>query len=518
MTLAQYWTIIVKRYKLIVICFLAVGLGALIGSKLMTPLYQATELVQIVVPSIDTQTAYSSLLASEQLIQTEAILATSDPILRTVASHYSGLRVDQLSKEVTATPKLNTQLFEIDVLDPSPTRAAALANDIAETLIQQQLRMAQQQQAQAYSFFLITQPAQPTFTPVRPNILLNTSAGLLTGLLLGILLAILFERLDTRVGASEALNQLLGWPVLATIWQTESKEDVINPKGRNSNVESFRILRTNIGFSSIDEPLHTLVVTSPTSRDGKSVVAANLAIFMAKAGKNTLLIDADLRHPIQGELFGLPADMMGFSNAILAFGEQTTADLSDYQQLHTPTTSLVPSSSPGVARISLDPFVHAVDIPNLCVMPSGPLPPNPSELLESKAMQRLLEALASCGAEVIIFDTSPLLSLSDASILASKVDGTLVVADISRANKENLKQVKAILMQARARVLGCVVNKQHRSRSDTLYSSYYSTDEQDSMNNHNARNLHSSVLSSATSDVLKKSENTISLNMPEKEM
>src|SRR5579884_2891301 len=106
MTIAQYWTIIRKRYKLVIICFLTLGLGALVGSKLMTPLYQSTVLVQIIVPAIDTQSDYNSLLASEQLVQTEAILVTSDPILRTVASHYSGMTAGQLSKEVTATPKI----------------------------------------------------------------------------------------------------------------------------------------------------------------------------------------------------------------------------------------------------------------------------------------------------------------------------------------------------------------------------------------------------------------------------
>jgi len=498
----------IKRWRLIVICFLAVGLGALIGSHLMTPLYQSTVLIQISIPANGNQSDYTSLLASDQLVQTEAILATSDQVLREVTSHYPGLTVDQLSKEATAAPKLNTQLFAINVLDPSPSRAAALANDIATTLIRQQQQLVQQQQAQPSDYLLIAQPAQPASKPVRPNIPLNTGAGLLTGLLLGVLLAVLYEQLDTRVRTPEAVTKLLDWPVLATIWRAGPKEDVINPKGRNHNVESFRILRTNIGFSSIDESLHTLVVTSALPRDGKSSVAANLAIFMAKAGRNTLLIDADLRRPTQHELFGLPADKMGLSNAILAFSVLSTAHLPAYQQLNAPTTSQAHSSAPGAARISLHPFVHAVDIPNLCVMPSGPLPPNPPELLESKAMKRLLEALASCGAEVIIFDTPPLLSLSDTSILVSKVDGTLFVADISRANRGNLKQVKAILTQARARVLGCVVNKGRLRRGDTTYYNYYyaNTDERNGRSNQRTKKTESSVLSPAPSDSLEQQE------------
>src|SRR5438034_11138827 len=142
MTLSQYWSTIVKQWRLIVICLVVGGLGAYLGSKLMTPLYQSTALVQITIPAGSSQVDYySGLLASDQLVQTEATLATSDPVLRGVASHYPSLTTDELSKEVTAAAKVNTQLFEIDVLDPSPTRAAAIANDIAATLIKQQTQL-----------------------------------------------------------------------------------------------------------------------------------------------------------------------------------------------------------------------------------------------------------------------------------------------------------------------------------------------------------------------------------------
>ena len=126
----------------------------------------------------------------------------------------------------------------------------------------------------------------------------------------------------------------------------------------------------------------------------------------------------------------------------------------------------------------LERFVHAVDIPNLYVMPSGPLPPNPPELLDAEAMQHLLAAAANGGVEVVIFDGPPLLGLSDASILASKVDGALAVVDITRANKGNLKQMKALLAQTGVRVIGYVVNKQRRGRKDAVSTYYYGTEAQ----------------------------------------
>lgn len=544
MTFEHYWGIVVKRWRLILLCFVVVGLGTFIVSKLMTPVYESTAVVQIDIRSGSSQADYNSLLASDELVQTEAQLAVSGPVLREVTSQFRGLTMGQLTAEATSTTELNTQLFEITVLDPSPRRAADLANAIATTLIKQQLQAVEQQdsqsqqqiqqdlnttqqaidgithrianlqsrggnqaelqvqqaelsglqqqyiqwqsalaqleltQAQNINFLRVAQPAQPGLSPVKPNVLLNSSAGLLAGLFLGMLLAVLVEELDTRVRTPEALTTLLDWSVLGTIWRTPpaAKDELINPKGHNANIESYRILRTNVGFSGIDKPLHSFMVTSPMPGDGKSTIAANLAIFMAKAGKNTLLIDADLRRPTQHQLFGLTAEKKGLSNAIMGFSMPTVANAASpvpSSQFLVPVSPARSTNSPNTSNYSLEPFMHAVGVPNLRVMPSGPLPPNPSELLDSKAMQRLFAAFASCGAEVVIFDVPPIRGLSDASILASKVDGTLVVIDVSRATKGHLKQTKTLLAQAGAHVLGCVVNKQRRSRNDTSYSYYY---------------------------------------------
>src|SRR5437588_2329963 len=140
---------------------------------------------------------------------------------------------------------------------------------------------------------------------------------------------------------------------------------------------------------------------------------------------------------------------MGLSNAILAFSTPATAKAASHYQFPT-SMPVMTSGTLDAPKSSLDPFVHPVDIPNLCVMPSGPMPPNPSELLDSKALHRLFTTLTSCGAEVVIIDTPPLLGMPDASILASKVDGTLFVSDITRADKRNLVQVKALLEKAGA--------------------------------------------------------------------
>jgi len=149
MTLEQFLIKLLKRWKFVVICIAAVGVGAYIGSRFMIPIYQSTAIIQVAIHSNTNQSDYNSLLASDQLVQTEAKLAISDPILREVASHYPGLTVQELLKEVTSTPTPSTQLFEIDVQDQSPTRAEGIANDIAAALIKQQAQLNKQSNVQA---------------------------------------------------------------------------------------------------------------------------------------------------------------------------------------------------------------------------------------------------------------------------------------------------------------------------------------------------------------------------------
>jgi Mrp family chromosome partitioning ATPase/capsular polysaccharide biosynthesis protein len=532
MTVDYYRTILVKRWKCALICFLGIGLGAFLVSEFMTPVYQATALIRVVAHPTGNSAQNISLA---QLLRTEAQLAISEPVLREVTSHYQNITPEQLAHRTLTAPLPGTQLFTITVEDARPQLAAALANDIANTLLKQQGNLAAQDnrqaqdqlerdlastqrhinatnaqiaalqardsrspqlvtlqtqlkalqqhysqlqdaltrlqvaQVQQQNFLQIVQPAQPVRDIVRPNVLLNSAIGLAAGLVLGILLAVIFEQLDTRVQTPEALTQLLQWSVLATVWKVRGvqRTNMVNPSGQEANIEAYRILRANIGFSGIDRALRTLVVTSATPGEGRSVIAANLAIFMAKAGKNTLLIDADLRHPVLHELFSIDPDKMGLSNAVLAASAPTSTTIRS--QFLTPISQGQTGASP---HFSVEPFAHDVSIPNLRVMPSGPLPPNPSEFLDSRAMQRFFLALEQCDAEIIIFDTPPVHGLSDAPILASKVDGTLIVVDTNRSSKSALKEMKVALTQADAHVLGCVLNKQRPGRHD-LSCSYY---------------------------------------------
>lgn len=531
MMVENYRAFFIRQWKFVCACFVAVGLGTFIASRLMTPLYQSTAIVQVIPHTAPGIGSY---------MQTEVKLATSDAVLREVARQTSYITPEQLAERTRVTPVRNTQLFEITVQDRQPTHAADLANAIAGTLLKQQVQVAQRVNSQEqkeiqkeliiitqnisdtaaklqekdrktaqltllqtqlsglqqhYSqlqnaltqlelagvqnsgYLQIVQRAQPEYGIVLPDSLLTTSIGSLAGLLLGIILALLFEQLDMRVRTTEELEQLLQWPMLARLWRVrdEERRGLLN---HTDNADAYNTLHTNIGYSEIDRTLRSMLVTSAASGDGKSIVAANLAIFSAKAGKNTLLIDADLRHPVLHKLFDLDGDKPGFTNAVIAASLPKSTNEMRAQFL-TPLAPKRMLNLPGSNALSIEEFAYEVDIPNLRVMPAGSLLPNPTKLLDSKALRRFFIALKEDEAEIIIFDTPPLEKVSDAALLAAKVDGTLVVIDANSAHKGKLKRMKATLTQVGASVLGCVINKQHSGRQIAALIPFYpSHDEQ----------------------------------------
>ena len=190
--------------------------------------------------------------------------------------------------------------------------------------------------------------------------------------------------------------------------------------------EAYRALRTNIHFSSLDNPLKSLLVTSTDPGEGKSTTLANLAVTMAQAGNRVLVIDCDLRRPSQHRVFGL----------------KNTAGL---------TTMMVETQA--MER----PPVQETAVPNLSVLSSGPLPPNPSELLGSRRMADVLAQLKA-EADILLLDAPPVTAVADAAILASKVDGVLLVVHANKTKRDLARRAKGILQKANANLLGVVLN------------------------------------------------------------
>jgi len=214
-----------------------------------------------------------------------------------------------------------------------------------------------------------------------------------------------------------------------------------NPK--SPVAEAYRSLRTNIDFSSIDEEIRVIMVTSAGPEEGKSTTLANLAVSYAQSDKKVVIIDGDMRRPTCHHTFNL-SNRVGLSNIIT--GQNDCHDA-----------------------------VKETGIENLYVLPSGPVPPNPSELLGSKRMTDVLTQLKSMF-DMIIIDTPPVLAVTDAQIISSKCDGVVLVINSGKVKREMAMKAKANLDHVRARILGVVLNNVKRKKEE-MYYYYYGNKE-----------------------------------------
>jgi len=198
--------------------------------------------------------------------------------------------------------------------------------------------------------------------------------------------------------------------------------------------EAYRTLRTNLLFSSLDKPLHTLLATSSAPNEGKSTTLANLAVTMAQAEQSVLLVDCDLRRPGLHTLFGLPNDE-GLTSAILAQSEGPLP-------------------------------IQSTSVPGLRLLASGPLPPRPADLLGSRRMGALIERLRT-EADIVLFDTPPVVAVTDAAVLAPRVDGVLLVLHAGQTRRDRAREARQILEKVKANIVGVVLNgaKQERGYS-----------------------------------------------------
>lgn len=207
-----------------------------------------------------------------------------------------------------------------------------------------------------------------------------------------------------------------------------------NPKLAVS--EQYRLIRSNILFSSVDREIKSIVVTSPEQSDGKSTTASNLAIVLAQQGKQVLLVDADLRKPSIHYTFNV-SNIHGLTSVLSK-------------------------------KINLEKALYNTHVPNLNILTSGPVPPNPSELLNSKIMELIMEDMRS-KFEYIIFDTPPVLAVTDPQILANKCDGVVIVISSGKTLKDEALKTKDLLVKAKAQLLGVVLNNMEAPKNNYQY-------------------------------------------------
>lgn len=514
MDLRKYWTILWRWSWLITLGTLLAAGTAFIVSRNMTPVYSASVTLLVNQAPRSGLTDYASILTSQQLAKTYSELLHKRPVLE-AAIEKLNLPLDpaELARAVSVDLIRDTQLIVLNVEDTSPEQAAALANTIAEVFIAQnaaqqtsrfasskeslskeiaavQASLAQTQaaldalgepdtpeeqaqktqletslaqyrtsyanllqsyeniraaEAQELNNVSVVEPAVPPRAPIRPRVELNTLLAGLVGMVLASAIAYVFEYLDDTLKSPEDISQRLGLWTLAAIGRIEGKtaQDrlVTLSAPRSPIAEAYRLLRTNFQFAAVDRPLHCIVVTSPGPGDGKSTTAANLAVVFAQGGKSVILVDADLRRPQQHRIF------------------QRTAS-------YGLSTALVDAATPVTG------FLQPTDVPGLRLLTSGPIPPNPAELLGSQRMAQLMQVLNQ-EAEMVIMDSPPVLSVADAAILANAADGVVLVADAGRTRREMARRAKESLERAGANLLGMVLNRMTRQTSGYYYYYYY---------------------------------------------
>jgi Mrp family chromosome partitioning ATPase/capsular polysaccharide biosynthesis protein len=290
--------------------------------------------------------------------------------------------------------------------------------------------------------------------------------GAVVGLLLGIGIALLREQLDDRAKSRAELERVTGLPVLAEL-------PVDPPSGKRRHLatrdaplsplaEATRSLRTSLHFLGVDEPLRRIVVTSASPGEGKSVVAANVAVAYAQAGFHTALVSADMRRPGVERLFDVPAHTRGLSDLI--------ADAAGRSAASGPSNGSG-RTFPPLGASGLD-VLRATDEPNLFLLPAGSVPPNPSELLASRHATEVLDALGE-EVDVVVLDSPPTLPVTDAAVLAAKSDGVVLVAVPGETMRGAATRASETLQAPQVRLLGLVLNK---SRDAGRSAYHYGTD------------------------------------------
>lgn len=441
--LRYYFALVVRWLWFLGLCTLLGGSGAYAVSKLQAPIYRATAL--LIVEQGSSGDPYSNLLASNQLVTTYIGLINQPNVMENAASQIGGISAVSLAGHTQATAQSGTQIIVLQVDDTNPSRAALSANAVANAFI----NVLTQQNVTNKNTVRIFQPATPPTSSDHPRPLYNSLLGAVLGLILALCFVILHEFLDDRIRTVEQFERIPNLTILGTFpMQQKARQGnglLLSEENSSLAVDALRILRTNLHFVST-KPMRSIAIVSSSLDEGKTTIAINLALSLVQSGKRVLLVDANLRHPTIHTRLGLPNNA-GLS---LALREQRYSDV----------LSVVP------------------EVPNLYILTAGPPPPNPTELLESKQMFELLQSTPAFEAQsgnvdVVVIDTPPALNFADTSIIASIVDGIILVTRARVSRESALLQTITTLKRINACILGVVLNGVKKSRQDVYLYKYY---------------------------------------------
>ncbi|HYP61995.1 MAG TPA: polysaccharide biosynthesis tyrosine autokinase [Thermomicrobiales bacterium] len=537
--LRQFAHSALRHWWLVIALPLALGFLALIYTSRQDPLYRAEVSLEVRASSTN-DNAYEILLGSERQAKTYQRLVKDPAVLQAAAQQITPpIDTEALALKVSSRVDSGTSLLIIGVSDTNPETAATIANLIAGQLVEVvdsrneasvrqrtgelQQRIADlkteidtkraqilelERSADAGTDAVVNQIADlkvdidrdqdniqlfqtqigtvianpgdavrvfsnavPPNGPYAPRKLMNIVLGILLGLMLAAGLIVLIDYMDNTVKSTLDFPQLVGGPLLATVRTIDRIKSgrsqlfmLDDPKGVPA--ESIRLLRANIEFASATRELVTISLTSPNPGEGKSTISANLAVALAQGGFVTMLIDADLRRPTQHRIFGVANDR-GLST-LLAHPER-----------------------------EWDWAARETMVPNLSVIPSGPLPPNPADLLSLDRLRQILQDLRD-AVDVIVVDSPPILAVSDPLIIAAHVDGTALVSLGGKTRLDALKRAVQILHRGAPRIIGVVLNQQGDKGDSGYYYQEYSAVSEDTRSGLRKRRSHATPVASTT--------------------
>jgi receptor protein-tyrosine kinase len=431
------------RWKFVLV---TLGLGAVVTALviiLVPPTYGSNATLLISTPSTGVADSYTVSLATSQRAESYSNLAMGSEVLTRVAERLDNeVTATELEDQVELSVVQDTLLLRVDARAKSPELAQQIATVMSDEIIRlvKNLETPSDSDVPAPIIARVAGKASFSTTPVAPNIPINLGIGLLLSLLAGIAGAFVRDSLDTSVKTAEEIEEITENSLLVTLpFDPAVKQNPLSIEDHGGALgEAFRVLRTNLQFSNLDAKRQMLLVSSAVPAEGKTFVATNLAISMAKSGRSVLLIDSDMRNPNVAALLGLE-NSVGVMTVLLG-------------------------------RSTLEQAIQE-HVSGVSFLGTGPQPPNPAEVLDTQAMRDLL-ATVRAEYDAVIIDAPPILPVADSAILATEVDGTLLLAHHGSTSREQLRQAVARITSVGGRLIGTILNLAPR-RSLGLYGYGY---------------------------------------------